>query len=393
MSSSFEPAPRAAGLVARAKALILSPKDEWPKIAAEPTSIGDIFRSWVVPLAAIGPVASFIGGQVFGYGAFGFSYRPSFMGGLSLAILSYGLTLLSVYISALVIDGLAPSFGATPNRTAAYKVAAYGATAAWAAGIFGLIPSLGWLGILGLYSLYLIFLGLPFLMKAPPDKAVGYTIVTIVIMFVIALVSGTIASKLSGSVFGSAASLGAASGTIKVPGGGSVDMGKLEEAGKKLEEATAKMQSGEGKPPIAPDVLQGLLPTIVGGLSRSSVESSSVGAAGMGGAQAEARYGSGDQVITLTVTDMGPIGGLASLGSALNVQSSKQDGNSYEKIGKVDGRMTTEKFDSAEKRGEYGTIVADRIMVQAEGNAASIDVLKEAVASVDLDKVAALAKQ
>jgi Yip1 domain len=391
MSTSFDPGPQVSGLVARAKALLFSPKDEWPKIAASSESISDIFRSWVLPLAAIGPVATFIGGQLFGHGAFGFSYKPSFMGGLSTAVISYGLGLLSVYVMALVIDWLAPNFGATPNRTAAYKVAAFGATAAWIAGIFGIFPSLGWLSILGLYSLYLVFLGLPFLMKAPAEKAAGYTVVTIVIMFVVAIVSSFLTAKLSGSFFGGAASIGAASGTVTVPGGGTVDMGKLEEAGKKLEEATAKMQSGEGKPAIAVDVLQGLLPTIVGGMSRASVESSSVGAAGMGGAQAEARYGSGDNVITLTVTDMGPIGGLASLGSALNVQSSKQDGTSYEKIGKVDGRMTTEKFDSAEKRGEYSTIVGDRIMVQAEGNAASIDVLKEAVASVDLDKVAALA--
>lgn len=393
MSTSFDPGPQVTGLINRAKAIILTPKDEWPKIAASPESIGDIFRSWVLPLAAIGPVATFIGGQMFGHGAFGFSYRPSFMGGLSTAIISYGLALLSVYVMALVIDWLAPNFGATKNRTAAYKVAAFGATAAWLAGIFGIFPAIGFLSILGLYSLYLVFLGLPFLMKAPPEKAGGYTVVTIVIMFVVAVVSSFLTAKLSGSFFGSAASIGAASGTLRGPGGSTVDMGKLEEAGKKLEDAAAKMQSGQGKPAIAPDVLQGLLPATLGGLARSSVESSSMGAAGVGGAQAEARYGSGDNVITLTVTDLGAMGGLAAMGSALNIQSSKQDGTSYEKMGKVDGRMTTEKYDSADKRGEYGTLVGDRIMVQAEGTAPSIDTFKSAVAAVDLGKVEALAKQ
>lgn len=394
MNMPSDPGSQVTGLLNRAKAVILTPKDEWPKIAASPESIGDIFRSWVLPLAAIGPIATFIGGQAFGHGAFGFSYKPSFMGGLSTAVISYGLALLSVYVMALVIDWLAPNFGATPNRTAAYKVAAFGATAAWIAGVFGIIPSLGWLSILGLYSLYLVFLGLPLLMKSPPEKAVGYIVVTIAVMFVLSLVMAGIASTVSGRMFGaSGITSTAGGGTMTVPGGGTVDMGKLEEAGKKLEEATTKIQSGEGKPAIAPEVLQGLLPASVGGLARSSMESSSMAAAGMGGAQAEARYGTGDTIITLSVTDMGPIGGLAALGSAFNVQSSKQDGTSYEKVGKVDGRMTTEKFDSAEKRGEYGTIVGDRIMVQAEGNAASINVLKEAVASVDFDKVAALAKQ
>ena len=396
MSTSFDPetgrGPQAASLLNRAKALILTPKDEWPKIAASPEGIGDIYRSWVLPLAAIGPVAQFIGGTVFGYGAFGFSYKPSLMSALGTAIMSYGLTLIGVYLVALVIDALAPSFGGTKNKVAAFKVAAFGSTAAWVAGIFGIIPALGFLGLLGLYSLYLIFLGLPLLMKSPPEKATGYIIATIVVAFVVSIVVGIASTSLSSAMFGGGM-MGAASGTMTVPGGGTVDMGKLEEAGKKFEDAASKMQSGEGKPAIAPDVLQSLLPAALGELTRASVESSSMGAGGVGGSQAEARYGSGDRQITLTITDMGVIGGLAALGSAFNVQSSKQDGTSYEKVGKVDGRMTTEKFDSADKRGEYSTIFGDRIMVQAEGNAASVDLLKGAIAAVDLGKVEGLAKQ
>jgi hypothetical protein len=392
MGTSFDPGPQVTGLINRAKAIILTPKDEWPKIAASSESIGDIYRSWVLPLAAIGPVAQFIGGTVFGYGAFGFSYKPTLMSALGTAVMSYVLTLIGVYLVALIIDGLAPSFGGTKNKVAAFKVAAFGSTAAWVAGIFGIIPALGFLGILGLYSLYLIFLGLPLLMKSPPEKATGYIITTIVAAFVVSVVVGIASTSLSRAMFGGGL-MGAASGTLSGPGGSTVDMGKLEEAGKKLEDAATKMQNGQGKPAIAPDVLQGLLPASLGGLTRSSIESASMGAAGVGGSQAEARYTGGDSDIKLTVTDMGALGGLAALGGALNVQSSKQSGTSYEKIGKVDGRLTTEKFDSADKRGEYSTIVGDRIMVQAEGTVTSIDVLKGAVAAVDLSKVEGLAKQ
>ena len=70
-------------LVDRAKAIILKPKEEWPIIAAEPMTQGQIFKGWVLPLAAIGPVASLIGGQVFGYGGFGFSFRVGFGFGLA----------------------------------------------------------------------------------------------------------------------------------------------------------------------------------------------------------------------------------------------------------------------------------------------------------------------
>ena len=51
-------------LAARAKALITRPADEWPVIAAESATPAHLMRGWTVPLAAIGPVAGFIRGQL-----------------------------------------------------------------------------------------------------------------------------------------------------------------------------------------------------------------------------------------------------------------------------------------------------------------------------------------
>ena len=55
--------------------------------------------------------------------------------------------------------------------------------------------------------------------------------------------------------------------------------------------------------------------------------------------------------------------------------------------------MTTEEYDSSSKRGKYGTLVADRVMVSADGRAPSIDALTGAVASVDLGQVERLARR
>jgi Yip1 domain len=394
MSDMIGPGPQGGALVGRIKAILLRPIEQWPRIDAEPSSIAEIYRSWVIPLAAIGPVATLIGSLVFGHGAFGITYRPTVMGALVTAIVSYLLALGGVYIVGLVINALAPQFGAVPNKIAAFKVAAFSATAAWVAGIFGILPAIGFLGLSGLYSVYLLYTGLPVLMKAPADKATSYTVVIIVVMLVVGLVLGALTAPLAGLFIRSPLSSGTITGSLNVPGAGSVDLGKLEDAGKRLEDSAKAIQNGQGKAAIAPDVLQALFPdSLPGGLTRTSIESASAGAAGINGSNAEARYGEGDNAITLTVTDLGAMGGLASLGSAFNVQSSKQTATSYEKVGKVDGRMTTEKYDSTDKRGEYGTLVGDRIMVQAAGNAPSIDALKGAVAAIDLGKVEALAKQ
>ena len=188
-------------LVERVKNIIMRPNAEWPVIDAEPTTIRDIYMSYVVILAAIPPLASAIGQLVFGFHFFGIVYRPSPTHVIVQAVIQYLLSLGMVYVLALIIEALAPSFGGTKDRVAAFKVAAYGATASWLAGIFGIIPNLAFLGLLGLYSLYLYYTGLPVLMKVPTDKAVVYVIAVIVaaivLFFVVGLITAAIVSAFA----------------------------------------------------------------------------------------------------------------------------------------------------------------------------------------------------
>ena len=117
---------------------------------------------------------------------------------LGSALLTYGLTLATIFILALVIDGLAPNFGGQKDQVQALKVAAYSATAGWVGGIFGLVPALAVIGILfALYGLYLLYLGLPVLMKAPEDKALGYTVVVVIVYIVLFLIVGAIVASLT----------------------------------------------------------------------------------------------------------------------------------------------------------------------------------------------------
>lgn len=182
----------------RVKALILAPKEEWPKIAAEATTQGQILKRYVLPLAAIGPVADFLGGQIFGYGLLGISWTPSPLPALLQAVVYYLLIIAGVFVLSLIADFLAPKFEGQSNRTNAVKLVAYGATAAWLAGIFGLVPSLAVFKLLGLYSLFLFYTGAVPLMKVPEERALGYTAVTflcgIALFIVVGLIAGRIAS-------------------------------------------------------------------------------------------------------------------------------------------------------------------------------------------------------
>jgi len=188
----------AAGIVQRAKDILLKPKETWPVIAAEPATTQSIYVPYVVALAAIEPVASLIGGQLVGFSALGVTYHPPVGAALTSAVLSYGLTLASVFILALLIDGLAPNFGGQKDQIGALKVAAYSGTAAWVGGIFGLIPALGMIGLLfALYGLYLLYLGLPVLMKVPEDKAIGYTAVVVIVAIVLFFIVGAVVTAIT----------------------------------------------------------------------------------------------------------------------------------------------------------------------------------------------------
>lgn len=186
------------GIVERAKNILLKPNEAWPVIAAEPATTQSIYVPYVVLLAAIGPLASFIGGQVFGITVFGVTYHPPIVGALISAIVSYGLSLATIFILALVIDGIAPNFGGERNQVQALKVAAYSATAGWVGAIFGILPALAVIGLLfALYGLYLLYLGLPVLMKVPQDKALVYTVVVIVVYIVLFLIVGAVVGALA----------------------------------------------------------------------------------------------------------------------------------------------------------------------------------------------------
>ncbi len=119
-------------LVERVKRLILQPKQEWAAIEEEDLAKKEIFTRYVMILAAIPPVAGFIGYSIVGVGPFG--------------------------------------------------------STGWAAGVFNVIPSLWIIGVLlSLYGLYLIYVGLPILMRPPPEKFPPYLVV--VVMAAILLVA------------------------------------------------------------------------------------------------------------------------------------------------------------------------------------------------------------
>ena len=382
-------------LVERVKAILLQPKSEWDKIEAEPATDRGLFTGYAMILAAIPAVAKLIGDL--NPVCFWFCIRTNPAFAVVSAILYYVAILAGLFAIGIVADELAVNFGGQKNRIQAMKLAVYASTAWLLAGVFAIVPALAYLGLVGLYSVYLMYVGAPKLMKVPEDKAIAYTAVTSLVGLVVVAVIVVVVQTVGG--FGMIRPASTVVGTVNI-GGTSVDLGKVQQATQQMQAAADQIKAEQnGQPPpagaikaVEPDALKALLPSsLSGGYARTEVEASGGSAAGVSGSNAQGTYTKGEQNITLKVTDMAAMGALASLGGAVDVQSDKQTSTGYEKVGKVNGRLTEESFDNQSKSGRYSVMVANRFMVEAEGNGADMNDLKGAVSSVGLDKLEGMA--
>lgn len=374
-------------IVERAKAIILTPKDEWPKIVAEPQTQGEILKGYVLPLAAIGPLSGLIA-AIFGFGFFSFSYGSVFISLLASTIIRYGLTIGSVFLLTFLANALAPKFSGESNGLRAFQLIAYGYTAFWLAGIFWLIPTLAVFTLLGLYSIYLLYTGSTALLKVPQDQAVGFTGAIALAAIALALIITPITTRVTTlftptSIIVTDNDTAEVSGTVTVPGVGSIDLDKMQETTKRMEDAA------NGKVPAVETArIQALLPAAVGAYQRSATESMAVGAVG---SSAQGTYTAGDKSFVLKISDIAALGALSGFGAAMGVQQSREDANGYDRTTTVNGEIQSESWNKSTGSGKFGITVKNRFLIEAEGSAASIDELKAAVSAVDQGTLASLA--
>jgi hypothetical protein len=406
-------------LIARVKAILTTPKTEWPVIAAEPATVPDLYKNYIAIVAAIPVIATFIKGSLIGYGAFGINYRTPIGAGIAAAVVGYALSLALAYVMALIIDALAPTFGGQKNPVQALKTVAYAWTASWIASIGQIVPWLGFLiAIAGLvYSIYLLYLGLPVTMKAPQEKAGGYTAVSIIIAIVLGWIVAIVVGGIVGTAGLGAAALGGAHGSAgeitidKDSALAKVDAWskKMEAAGKQME---AAQKSGDAEAQtkalgamvgaatggqvesLAPDVLKPFVPDTLAGLKRTQVSAERNGALGMQVSTAQASYANdAGSRLELEITDLGSAKGLMGLAGLANVEADKETDRGYDKTYKRDGRLIHEQWDSQDKHGEYSIVLGDRFSVKVSGHAESIDQIKSAVAGLNLAGLEALKDQ
>jgi hypothetical protein len=164
----------------RIKNIIVKPADEWEVIKGEPSDKNTILKNYALPLIILVAIAEFLGGLIFTRYGLSIGYV------VAQAIVSFIVVFLGIYISAIVINELASSFGSKKDTNAAFKLVIYSFTPVFIAQtVANLIPPLSFVVIFGLYSIYLIWLGLGSLMETPEDKKVIYVVVSAIIIFAV----------------------------------------------------------------------------------------------------------------------------------------------------------------------------------------------------------------
>lgn len=431
------------GLIARVKAIILTPAKEWLAIDAEASSPRAIYIQYVAPLAAIGALAGFIGRSIVGVSIpFLGTYRTPFLSGLVMAVVMYALTLLSVFILALLIDALAPTFGGEKNSLRALKVSAYSYTPAWIAAVFQIIPSLGFIAVLaGLYGLYLLYLGLPVLMRSPKDKAIAYTAVLCLCAIVLYVIIGMISARVIGGAmmgsFGPSAALSESGGGSSTGGaaavlsslfGGKTDADRqrvndslqaLTKMGQQADQAEKAARASGGNPgtagakavdlgaalgaigtvvsggnktkPVDFHALKAMLPDSLPGMKRDDASAESNEAMGIAAANATGHYSDGNgKSVSVEITDMGSLSGLAALASKFDPNLEKETDTGYERTRHENGQLVHEQYDNRGKSGQVDIIVGNRFSVSVKGNGVDMDFLTNTLKQVDFQKLASL---
>ncbi len=188
-------------IIERVKQIVLKPRETWEKISQEEASIPVLFKEYLLILAAIPALASFLGRWIIGIRIpFVGVYRFGFGASLVNSVVDYVLIVASVWITGRIISILASNFGATRDDVKGFQVALYSYSPMLAAGILNLIPSLSVLiFFVGLYGLYILYIGLPIVMGIPKQKSLPYTVVIIIAVVLISLIRSWITGAILGA--------------------------------------------------------------------------------------------------------------------------------------------------------------------------------------------------
>jgi hypothetical protein len=137
--------------------------------------------------------------------------------------------------------------------------------------------------------------------------------------------------------------------------------------------------------------LKAMLPESLPGMKRTDATGEKSSAMGMQITNTEGRYSAdnGGGSMTIKITDIGSMTGLAGMTAYAwaSVNIDRESDTEYEKTSTIGGYKSHEKYNKSSKSGEVSVLVADRFVVDVNGNNVDMDAIKGALGKVDLGKL------
>jgi len=155
--------------------LLYHPKKQWNAIKRVNYSLGHIYLTHLLFLAAIPPFALLVGTTQFGWSIIGKEYYTlSFESALPLAIAFYVALLAGMFFMAYTTYWMEKTFGASASLERCLLFTAFTSTPLFLSGLIGLIPIL-WLDVFVVlaavgYTVYLLYVGVPQFMDIPEER-------------------------------------------------------------------------------------------------------------------------------------------------------------------------------------------------------------------------------
>ena len=177
----------------RARNFITSPGEEWQVIIEEQANRSVVIRNYLLPFIFLLAITTFLGIFLFR------NYVTVSIMVLGAVVNSLG-AFLSIYISAWIINELAPRFESKKDFTSSFKLATY--TAVFIThSIASLLLPLYFIVIFGLYSVYVLWMGLGPMMETPKESRLIYGIICSLTILVVYALLITGLGALSTSLF------------------------------------------------------------------------------------------------------------------------------------------------------------------------------------------------
>jgi hypothetical protein len=148
--------------------------------------------------------------------------------------------------------------------------------------------------------------------------------------------------------------------------------------------------TGTSGSPIPVQDLKAQLPDTLGALKRESFETSGGQAMGIASSVAKASYVAGDQHAQLTISDVGGLGGLASVATWANMTVDKETPEGIEKVYKDSGRTIREESRKDGSHSEYMVVLKNGVIVETTGDRIDGATLKSMASGVNLDAIEAM---